>query len=300
MIFTISVLVLLKLCIALHELGHAFAMRECGVRVIRVSLLGAPVPGLGTIRLPIKSRFFPETEWVLHPLVVGAYALGSPSDYEKLDRAERLYTSGVGPLTNMIVGGVLFGVAHVFPGVSTLTFGIAEGLRERLSDVWFFTVLAPVLWYWRRFVGTFIILPMGIVGVVYIGMLLLPYLDWRDISIVAGLRELHHVGQTVMTAGAEAGTPILTTVGGVVFVVGVLSATVGGFIHFLPIYPSDGADMLMDMMPERHHNALKRVGYFMSGALVALVVFNTAIDLWTLYAENAPSLLGAFHYPEGY
>jgi hypothetical protein len=40
MLFTIGLLTPFELSIVVHELGHAFGMRQCGVRVVRISLFG--------------------------------------------------------------------------------------------------------------------------------------------------------------------------------------------------------------------------------------------------------------------
>jgi len=59
--------------VIVHELGHAFGMRQYGVRVVRISLFG--FPGIGfisvpvTIRLPIRAKWLPDTEWVIYPLL---------------------------------------------------------------------------------------------------------------------------------------------------------------------------------------------------------------------------------------
>src|SRR5262245_49613787 len=116
MLFTVGMLALLELSVIVHELGHAFAMRQCGVRVVRISLFGFPSVGFisvpVTIRLPIRVQWLAETEWVVHPLLpLGAYVEPHEQDAARVSRAEDLYISGMGALANFIFGLALIALA---------------------------------------------------------------------------------------------------------------------------------------------------------------------------------------------
>ena len=171
MLFTIGLLALFELSIVVHELGHAFAMRQCGVRVVRISLFG--FPGLGfvsvplTIRLPIRSQWLPETEWVIHPLLpLGAYVMPHADDVARLSRTEDLYISGMGPLTNLIFG----------LGLIALTVGIAPEwfvTKGTATSVALYTglligIVAAMwaLWRFRLFFCRRLLLAVGIVFLV--------------------------------------------------------------------------------------------------------------------------------------
>jgi hypothetical protein len=151
MLFTIGIMALLELSIIVHELGHAFAMRQCGVRVVRISLFGFPSLGFisvpVTIRLPIRVRWLPDTEWVIHPLLpLGAYVMPNEQDAARMSRAQDMYISGMGPLTNFIFGLALIGLTvgivpewFVTPGsvASALLYsGLLIGIVAAMGVLW--------------------------------------------------------------------------------------------------------------------------------------------------------------------
>lgn len=106
-------------------------MRQCGVRVVRISLFGFPSLGFvrvpGTIRLPIRTQWLPDTEWVIHPLLpLGAYVEPNEQDAACVSRVQDLYISGMGALANFIFGLVLIALtASVAP-----EWFVAQGTTE--------------------------------------------------------------------------------------------------------------------------------------------------------------------------
>src|SRR5262245_24658244 len=171
MLFTIGMLALLELSVIVHELGHAFAMRQCGVRVVRISLFGFPSLGFisvpVTIRLPIRARWLPDAEWVIHPLLpLGAYVMPNEQDMARVSRAQDLYISGMGPLTNFIFGLALIGLTvaiapewFVTRGDTTSMLLYAGLLISIVAAMW-------VLWRYRLFFCRRLLLAVGIVSLI--------------------------------------------------------------------------------------------------------------------------------------
>src|SRR5215217_353379 len=159
MLFTIAMLILLLFALLLHELGHAFAMRECGVGVLHISVLGWGGPSL---RLPFKSKWLPDAEWVIHPLLpIGAYVASDAAEMERLSRADSNYISGMGPLANFIFALVLLALSVVIA---------PEWLRQQIGTSNYSGVPATlvvialaiaILWWLRRFFCRFLLLPIG-------------------------------------------------------------------------------------------------------------------------------------------
>ena len=108
--------------------------------------------GPGTIRLPIRTQWLPDTEWVIHPLLpLGAYVVPHAEDAARVSRAEDLYISGMGPLTNFIFGLALIGLTvgivpewFVTQGTATSALLYAGLLIGIVAAMW-------ALWRYRLF-----------------------------------------------------------------------------------------------------------------------------------------------------
>jgi membrane-associated protease RseP (regulator of RpoE activity) len=167
MILTVSIVLLIFASVAVHELGHAVAMRRLGVRVHTISLLG--FPGLGTIPLPIRHPLFSNTRWVLHPLVLGAYVEPDKEQMERLSVREKMIIAGAGPLANICFSMIALGVALGMCFCSAVFDG--PGVADVKEIVILFVVsnavmfgsgfLAWGLWKQRALVTNYLLLPVG-------------------------------------------------------------------------------------------------------------------------------------------
>src|SRR5262245_22336312 len=171
MLFTIGMLALLELSVIVHELGHAFAMRQCGVRVVRISLFGFPSLGFisvpVTIRLPIRARWLPDAEWVIHPLLpLGAYVMPNEEDAAHVSRVQDLYISGMGPLTNFIFGLALIGLTVGIAPEWFVTRGTAASVVLYAGLLISIVAAMWVLWRYRLFFCRRLLLAVGIVFLV--------------------------------------------------------------------------------------------------------------------------------------
>lgn len=117
MITVIAFLVAILLLVSLHEFGHYFVARRCGVKVLRFSV------GFGK---PFYTKKIGDTEWCLAPIPLGGYVKmvdtreGNVSEedlpyaFDKQHPAKRIAIVAAGPLTNLILAIILFGVSFSF------------------------------------------------------------------------------------------------------------------------------------------------------------------------------------------
>ncbi len=133
---TLTFVTCVLLSLSAHELFHAFFLRECGIHVTKIGLIG--MPGLGSIELPIRHRLFPGTRWFLHPFIIGAYFEANDTKIKYLTQRERLFIHGGGPLGSICYAALLLGLAMVLVAVTTTVVLLAGGVT-----------------YFRRMEGTF-------------------------------------------------------------------------------------------------------------------------------------------------
>lgn len=116
--FIVAILVL----VSLHELGHYTVARLMGVKVIRFSV------GFGK---PFYKKKRGDTEWCLAPIPLGGYVKmvdtregpvseeDLPYAFDKQHPAKRIAIVAAGPLTNLILAILLYGISFSF-GVTEL------------------------------------------------------------------------------------------------------------------------------------------------------------------------------------
>jgi membrane-associated protease RseP (regulator of RpoE activity) len=248
MLFTIGIMALLVLSVIVHELGHAFAMRQCGVRVVRISLFG--FPGLGfTIRLPIRTQWLPDTEWVIHPLLpLGAYVMPDEQDAARVSRAQDLYISGMGPLTNFIFGLALIG----------LTAGIAPEwfvTRGDVASVLLYTALLTsivaamwVLWRCRLFFCRRLLLAVAVVCLVLMVLIVTSMAQAERMQMLAGFGFLTSIRDVYIWSQALTNYGVKDIVAYTLITSGGLSIALGAF-NLIPLLPLDGGRMMNHFVP---------------------------------------------------
>ena len=116
--FIFAILIL----VSLHEFGHYIVARLCGVKVVRFSV------GFGK---PFFSRKRGDTEWCLAPIPLGGYVkmvdtregevaqADLPYAFDKQHPAKRIAIVAAGPLTNLALAVLLYGLSFSF-GVTEL------------------------------------------------------------------------------------------------------------------------------------------------------------------------------------
>jgi membrane-associated protease RseP (regulator of RpoE activity) len=286
MLFTILILALFELSIILHELGHAFAMRQCGVRVARISLFG--FPGLGfisvpfTIRLPIKAQWLPDTEWVIHPLLpLGAYVEPNEEDAARVSRAEDLYISGMGALANFI-----FGLALIF-----LTAGLAPEwfvtkgtvTSEMLYTGLLIGIVAAMwaLWRYRVFFCRRLLLAVGIVCLVLVAVTIAFMTDAERIEMLAGFGFLVGIRDVYIWSQALTGHGVRDIIAYALVMSGYLSIALGA-LNLMPLLPLDGGHMMNHYVPGVLRKPYLTVSVILIYPLLVIALWNDAVLLTRL------------------
>ncbi|OSI17947.1 RIP metalloprotease RseP [Neisseria dentiae] len=108
--FIVAILIL----VSLHEFGHYIVARWCGVKVLRFSV------GFGK---PFLKKKRGDTEWCLAPIPLGGYVkmvdtregnvaeADLPYAFDKQHPAKRIAIVAAGPLTNLVLAVLLFGLS---------------------------------------------------------------------------------------------------------------------------------------------------------------------------------------------
>lgn len=138
--FIVAILIL----VSLHEFGHYIVARWCGVKVLRFSV------GFGK---PFFTKKRGDTEWCLAPIPLGGYVKmvdtregnvaekDLPYAFDKQHPAKRIAIVAAGPLTNLALAVLLyglsfsFGVTEIRPYVGTVEpVGIAAKAGFQAGD----------------------------------------------------------------------------------------------------------------------------------------------------------------------
>lgn len=230
---------------SVHELGHAYAMRECRVRIIAISLLGLPVEGWAVIKLPINHSFFPGIEWRVHPLsIVGAYVECEEEDVQNLSRADQLYVHGMGPLAAVLFA--LFTTLVLSVLVNFLNgFGIYPGM-ELLEAPYLIALpgVIVVIWRGRRLLCKYALPISTLTFFAYVGMLIV---EDAGIPIITMGETLEMIG-SISPIGTEGSSDImhqvvLAMIAGTVMSILINAGNLFGFV------PLDGGRIVQTVLP---------------------------------------------------
>lgn len=114
MLTLIAFIVAILILVSLHEFGHYIVARWCGIKVTRFSI------GFGT---PFFKRIYRGTEWCLAPIPLGGYIkmvdtregkvedADLPYAFDKQHPAKRLAVVAAGPIMNLILAVILYGLS---------------------------------------------------------------------------------------------------------------------------------------------------------------------------------------------
>jgi membrane-associated protease RseP (regulator of RpoE activity) len=284
MLFTIAMLALLMLALVLHELGHAFAMRERGVRVRRISLLGWGGP---KVRLPIKTQWLPETEWVIHPLLpLGAYVMPDSEDMAKLSQRDSNYISGMGPLANFLFALLLLGIAAVIaPGWFSTQMGAshAAGIPLIVTVIAFATA---VLWVFRGFFCRVLLLPIGVLTFALLVLGIFAMTSAERMSMLAEFGFLGAWSREFYKWSFEIANYGIREAASYTLVWSAIAVSLAlGIINLMPIWPLDGGHMMHHCVPAMSRWCYRVLSLFLFIPILAIGVWNDVLLvgrlLWT-------------------
>ncbi len=271
---TLLVVFFVMLTISAHELGHAIAMRERGIPIEIISLLG--IPGLATWHLPIRSTWFPGTKWVMHPIIIGAYVKPDADALQRASARDVIYISAMGPIMNIVIGVPLVAIArlsmHIDAGALSLpAVGISVGVCGATYLLW---VFRDWLARWIFPVLTIIVLGIAIWSIVRAN-------PFESMAGPVGLVDIIRLNATPSAAMMESASRVgieYLSLWNAMHMVGVVSIIIG-LSNLLPFLPFDGGHILRAMLSERWHALHHRVSWTGFLSLIALAL---ASDAWRM------------------
>lgn len=267
------VLPLLWISLVIHELGHAYAAHEVGVRVERMSILGLPIGG--TLRLPFRFPGMPDTELVVHPAVVGCYVSLAESDMETANQRDKLRVLSGGPIASIAFGFVLCigaAICQVIAGSSPL-------VPPHVSLILCIGCAIAVLWIARQPIAEYALLSIGVAALMY-AVSAVPVHDLLRASNVGFIVDLYHgkylIGAPQSQTAYSAGAPLSAIMAFQdVYFAGLLS-TMLGISNLIPIPPLDGGQMVSLFVPEKLQRSFAKSGSIIVLSIIFLTIGNDA------------------------
>ncbi len=249
------------LCISLHELGHAFAMRREGVEMEEICLLGLGGPRLFTFYLP---SIFGNTPVTIRLLILGAFVRPTAKGDETMDNLSfHKYSDvlGAGVIANILYAAVLISIDSFFFGSLTLT-GI------------FVISLMFMIGLFPRY-SCHLVVPLGIVTC----MLLVKGLYDSPVETVKSGGSIVTIVQDIKGHA--------TSMHDMLKYAGILSIGLGLF-NALPLFPLDGGKIAYNFI-EKNYNGRKKEQilnvfiYSTLGIIFILLVWSVGNDLFKLF-----------------
>ncbi|MBC7623085.1 MAG: site-2 protease family protein, partial [Aeromicrobium sp.] len=140
----IAFLVAIGILVTIHELGHYWAARLCGVKIIRFSI------GFGRT-LWMRKFGADQTEWVVAALPLGGFVKMADERDEVLNDADRgrafnnkpiwqrMIIIAAGPAANFVLAAVLYWVVFVVGAPGALPWWVLAqrlGRNEGVGEIW--------------------------------------------------------------------------------------------------------------------------------------------------------------------
>ncbi|MBI2047548.1 MAG: site-2 protease family protein [Parcubacteria group bacterium] len=250
-------IVLCLLTITFHELGHAYAMRKCGVSIKKIGLLGIPIKWVPYLNKEIL--FFGQlTRFEIHPLIIGAFVEPEEEGIKALSMRDRVYIFGMGPLASMLIGAILLTIA----GTATKSFSIA-GFQINLL-LWMPVAIVFMIVFARQCCQY--IIPF--LGIVLMGNLLLSLATHPETDVIGGPVTVVNTVTELYQRLADMGIFVAP------FIAGLISILIG-LTNMLPLVPLDGGLILHAYLNALHAKIghwFMRVGFALFIGIIILAL----------------------------
>lgn len=237
--------ILFVLCLSIHELGHAFAMRKNGVEMSEICLFGLTGPKLASFKI---KRFFGETEITIRPLVpLGAF-VRPVSDFSELPKNKQVDIAAAGIENNFYFGFALLAITSLTQG------GFFAVLILTLATLLIFLLF--------RFAKAGFIIFLGLATIA-----LTSYTIAKDVSSAGSVIS---IGKMIH---GQADLYAVVTLGGAI------SISLG-LMNAMPLFGLDGHRILNLYLPERFRRVTDPIAGIAMIALIILALGNDIISLF--------------------
>lgn len=247
--------------ITTHELGHYLAMRECGVRIKEVALLGIPVRYLPSFRWTHG-----DTLWGVHLFVIGAYV--EPASEKEVP------SKGLWDQIYIYCNGITANIVYAL---------LMGSLAFLVSDDWFKTEMqkavfvasfagsAWLIWMGRRFVA----LALPILALPVLGLIV-----YSIFSVTPN--EAVEQG----SGGPVAVISLLTkanSYAGAFWLAGIISLSLA-LVNLAPIIPLDGGKIFLALIERvAGSKVAKTFEWITVPAFLLLIVYMLGLDVLRIF-----------------
>lgn len=173
-----------------HELGHAWALRETGIRVKAIGV-GIPWGICVLFRLNfLRDLFGARCKFILSPLLLGAYVEPyHPLEYYDTTLKEEVYIFGSGPIANFIMFFGIFAILVLYQ-VSSGNIDAYKGLM--MASL--FTAGAILLWFARKHISLWV---LPVLGIYFSGVLIWSFATMPFREIIDGSGSVIFIGEII-------------------------------------------------------------------------------------------------------
>jgi len=246
------------LCIVVHELGHAMAMRQNNIPIESIGF-GIKLPKIPSLAVWKSKKYFPGARIEINHIPLFAYVMPKWQSLEKLEELpynQAAMVFGAGVLNNIFF-------SLIMTMASALTDDISQGALDWGFQLIIFCLIA-LLWIFRRFFCKYLVPFFGMIMLV-----LIAYLIYKDPSGSVGGPIT--IGKIIAEKSINLSSLFQITA--------IISLSVAIF-NMLPISPLDGGRIIsarLNAISTKLSDYYDIAGYVLTAGLVALAISNDFI-----------------------